>query len=80
LSSAAGVYLITPAYFFTVAPDARARIRRYLNRHMSIDDATNLSHRLFGSLGPRAVETPTLIKAMTMVGPGISDLVFSPRK
>jgi twitching motility protein PilT len=45
---------------------------------MSIDDATNLSHRLFGSLGPRAVETPAVITAMTTAGPGISDLVFSP--
>jgi twitching motility protein PilT len=45
---------------------------------MSIDDATNLSQRLFGSVGPRAVETPAVITAMTAAGPGISDLVFSP--
>jgi twitching motility protein PilT len=45
---------------------------------MSIDDAALLGQRLFGSLGARAVETPALITAMTKVGPGISDLVFSP--
>jgi twitching motility protein PilT len=45
---------------------------------MSSTDATHLSQRLFGSLGPRAVETPALITTMTGVGPGISDLVFSP--
>jgi twitching motility protein PilT len=44
---------------------------------MSSDDVT-LSQRLFGSLGARAVETPALITTMTGVGPGISDLVFSP--
>jgi twitching motility protein PilT len=45
---------------------------------MSSDDVTHLSQRLFGSLGARAVETPALITTMTGVGPGISDLVFSP--
>jgi twitching motility protein PilT len=45
---------------------------------MSSSDATHLSQRLFGSLGPRAAETPALITTMTGVGPGISDLVFSP--
>jgi twitching motility protein PilT len=45
---------------------------------MTFDAGPQLSERLFGSLGPRAVETPALITAMTGAGPGISDLVFSP--
>jgi twitching motility protein PilT len=45
---------------------------------MSSGDVTHLSQSLFGSLGARVVETPSLITAMTGVGPGISDLVFSP--
>jgi twitching motility protein PilT len=45
---------------------------------MSNGDVTHLSQSLFGSLGARVVETPSLITAMTGVGPGISDLVFSP--
>jgi twitching motility protein PilT len=48
------------------------------HRDMSTDAATDLNRRLFGAAGPRAVETPALITAMTAAGPGISDLVFSP--